>query len=109
MTFDLVHRGNDCCELEELCKVLHREVRHPDRLHLLRVLLEHLLHRPPSVAPVVVFVCSPILHRRRPVHQPEVEVRRVELGERVLERGWHITVVCIAQLRRQEDLFAWYP
>ena len=40
------------------------------------------------------------------MHEPEVEIRRVELRERVLERRTNTAVVRVGELRREEDLAA---
>ena len=107
---DLVHSRHDCRELEELLQVRNGEVGYPDSLDLVWMLLEHLLHVLPGVAPVTILIRTTFFrHRARPVHEPEVEIWRVQCLERGIECRGDVALVRVVKLGGQEDLLAGHP
>jgi len=99
MDFDLVDRRHHSCLGDDPLKMSWLEIRHADRACSPRV--DKLSHRAPrrDIVPAVK-------RRKGPVHQEQIKLVNIQVGESLRERRPHIVraVVCVPQLARDVDV-----
>lgn len=80
-----------------------------DGFDLIRVQLLYIDHRLPRINPINILVRLRIFcHRRRPMHEPKIQIRGIELLQRAEQRLLGVSVVRVVQLGGQEDIFSFH-